>query len=109
MRPGTVGPTQGDAAAAVLGRSFGRHHYVVLGHRRSFEGTAAMFAASVLAIGAVFLAFGAPIGGGVLGAALIAAALASLVEAVCPWGLDNLLVPATVALSLTLTRGGLWG
>lgn len=99
----------GDAAAAVLGRRYGRTHYEVLGHRRSLEGTMAMVCASVLAIGAAFLAFGAPIDAGVVYAALLTAVLASAVEAVCPWGLDNLLVPAVVALTLTLTRGGLWG
>jgi phytol kinase len=99
----------GDAAAALVGRQFGRTHYEVFGHRRSLEGSVAMAAMSFVAIGAVFMTFGAPVDGGVVGAAVIVAVAASLVEAVCPWGLDNLLVPASVALVLSISHGGLWG
>jgi len=99
----------GDAAAAIVGRRYGRHHYVVLDHRRSLEGSAAMFCVGTVAVLASFFAFGAPVDSGVVVAALITAALATLVEAVCPWGLDNLLVPATVAATLVLTRSAVWG
>jgi phytol kinase len=99
----------GDAAAAIIGRRYGRTHYVVLDHQRSVEGSIAMFAASVVAILASFLAFGAPIDSGVVIAAFVTAFLATVVEAVCPWGLDNLLVPATVAITMFLTRAAVWG
>ena len=99
----------GDAAAALVGQRFGRSHYEVLGHRRSLEGSAAMFSLSLLAVLASFLAFGAPVGAGVVAAAALTALLATAVEAVCPFGLDNILVPATVALTLILTRAQVWG
>jgi dolichol kinase len=68
-----------------------------------------MFCASTVAVLVSFYAFGAPVDSGVVVAALITALAATLVEAVCPWGLDNLLVPVTVAVTLVLTRPGVWG
>jgi dolichol kinase len=99
----------GDAAAAIVGRRWGKTHYLVLDHQRSLEGSAAMFCASTIAVLASFYAFGAPVDSGVFIAALITALAATLIDAVCPWGLDNLLVPATVAVTLVLTRAGVWG
>ncbi|RKZ12798.1 hypothetical protein DRQ53_14280, partial [bacterium] len=87
----------------------GRTQYTVFDHQRSLEGSMAMFSASLLAIVAAFMVFGAPVDGGVLVAALITAAIATVVEAVCPWGLDNLLIPATVAITMVLLRDGVWG
>jgi dolichol kinase len=101
--------TFGDAAAAIVGGYYGRTHYVLLDHRRSVEGSAAMFVGSVLAILGAFLVFGAPVGGAVVLAAVIAAAVATGVEAVCPWGLDNLLIPASVVAMLLVTKAGVWG
>ena len=99
----------GDAAAALVGRRHGRHHFELFDHRRSLEGSVAMLAAGSVAVVAAFLAFGAPVDSGVIAVAVLAAALAAGVEAICPWGLDNLLIPATVAVTLVLTRGGIWG
>jgi dolichol kinase len=99
----------GDASGALVGRRFGRRHYVVLGHQRSLEGSAAMFAASFLAVVAAFVVFSAPVNSSVLLGAVIAATVATGVEAVCPWGLDNLLIPVSVAGTMLLTRGTVWG
>ena len=101
--------TLGDAAGALVGRHLGRLHYVVLDHQRSLEGTAAMFAASFLAVVAAFVVFSAPVDASVLLGAAIAAAVATAVEGVCPWGLDNLLIPVSVAGTMLLTRGTVWG
>jgi dolichol kinase len=101
--------TFGDAAAAIVGGYYGRTHYVLLDHQRSLEGSAAMFVGSVLAILGAFLVFGAPVGGAVVLAAVIAAAVATGVEAMCPWGLDNLLIPASVVATLLVTKSGVWG
>jgi dolichol kinase len=101
--------TFGDAAAAVVGRSCGRTKYVLLDHQRSVEGSSAMFVASFLAIVGAFLVFGAPVGSAVVLAAVLAAAVATAVEAVCPWGLDNLLIPVSVVATLMATRGVVWG
>jgi phytol kinase len=99
----------GDAAGALVGRRFGRTRYTVFDHQRSLEGSTAMFCASLLAIAAAFMVFGIPLTGGIMISAVIVAALATGVEAVCPWGLDNLLIPATVAIAMVLLRDGVWG
>ena len=96
--------TWGDALAAVLGRRFGRRSYTVMGSTRSLEGSAVMFlvgwAATLIPL--LFLA-PAPLG---LPVALVAAAVtalgAALIEALSPWGIDNLTVPAVSALILAL-------
>ncbi|RKZ12479.1 hypothetical protein DRQ53_14715, partial [bacterium] len=49
----------GDAAGALVGRRFGRTQYTVFDHQRSLEGSMAMFSASLLAIVAAFMVFGA--------------------------------------------------
>ncbi|MEZ4653162.1 MAG: phosphatidate cytidylyltransferase [Candidatus Eisenbacteria bacterium] len=81
----------GDAAAALVGRRWGRHRYRVGTGWRSIEGSIAMFVLSVVAIIAVGFWVGAspypfPI-------ILLAAAVATLLEAGSRWGMDNLLVP----------------
>jgi dolichol kinase len=68
-----------------------------------------MFAASFLAVVAAFVVFSAPVDASVLLGAAIAAAVATAVEGVCPWGLDNLLIPVSVAGTMLLTRGTVWG
>ncbi len=91
--------TWGDALAAVVGRRYGKRHYTVLNATRSLEGSLTMFALSALAAGLALALFG---GRNPVGAALLAAAGATLIEAVSPWGLDNLSIPAVSALLLTV-------
>ena len=91
--------TWGDALAAVVGGRFGRRRYNVLGHMRSLEGSATMFVVSALA---TWLALGASLS--VAPVALITALAATLVEAISPWGIDNLTVPAASALILAIIR-----
>lgn len=95
--------TWGDAFAAIIGKRYGRRRYALLGahSRRSLEGSAAMFAFSFLSVWITLLVFGAPFGAAIL-FALVMAFLATLVEAVSPAGLDNLLVPASSALAYPL-------
>jgi phytol kinase len=99
-----------DAAAAILGRTYGRHRYTALGSKRSVEGSLAF-----LAFGALALVVTNLVGGLVdqrpFGAALLAAlgeaprnlALvvpAAIAEAITPAGLDNLVVPILVAAAV---------
>ncbi len=94
--------TWGDALAAVVGQRFGRTQYRVLGHTRTLEGSATMFLISVIA---VFLALGPlPIGARLL-VALTMGFSAMLAEAVSPWGIDNLTVPAISAAILLVMVG----
>ena len=103
---GAMALTWGDALAALVGRRWGRHRYSVAGSVRSWEGSAAMFLASLAAITLTlallpgsWLSPQAPsLGiGRVVAAALLAAGVATLVEAVSPRGLDNLGVPLVAA------------
>jgi phytol kinase len=91
--------TWGDALAAVVGKRYGRRHYTVLNATRSLEGSLTMFALSLLSTGLALILFGEP---NPLVAALGTAVGATLIEAVSPWGLDNLTVPAVSALLLCL-------
>ncbi|HEY72309.1 MAG: hypothetical protein B6I34_01870 [Anaerolineaceae bacterium 4572_32.1] len=99
---GLMPMTWGDALAAVLGRRFGRRTYTVLGSTRSLEGSGVMFLAGWAATLAALLLLGAA---DPLTAVWVAAATAlgaTAVEAVSPWGIDNLTVPAVSALILVL-------
>ena len=94
--------TWGDALAAVIGRRIGRRRYTVVGSTRSLEGSAVMFlvgwAATLVSL--LLLAPISPVTAVV--AAAVTALGAAVVEAVSPWGIDNLTVPAISALILTL-------
>lgn len=97
----------GDAAAAIAGERWGRHPLVDLpGHRKTWEGTAAMALASFawlwLTAGPWFPA--GPGGAGPPAPAALAAVAAALaaVEAASPHGLDNLAVPWIGAVLLVL-------
>ncbi|MBE9008092.1 phosphatidate cytidylyltransferase [Fortiea sp. LEGE XX443] len=99
---GIMSMTWGDALAALIGKRFGRHQYQVGSSVRSWEGSLAMFLASVTAIFLVLLllpaSFLSPLSVSVgvkqaLLTALVSASFATLVEAISPHGTDNLSVP----------------
>ncbi|MBO9349063.1 MAG: phosphatidate cytidylyltransferase [Chloroflexus sp.] len=99
---GTMAMTWGDALAAIVGKRWGRHHYQIGRGRRSFEGSAAMFAASFVAMlltllltpGSALSPQSVPIGfNAALIASLVAALAATIAEGVSPHGTDNLSVP----------------
>jgi phytol kinase len=99
---GLMPMTWGDALAAVVGRRIGRRRYTVLGSTRSVEGSMTMFFASWVAASVALLLFGPS---GPITAVWVAAVTAfgaAVVEAVSPWGIDNLTVPAVSALILAV-------
>jgi phytol kinase len=108
---GVMAMTWGDALASIVGQRWGRRAYTVWGHRRTWEGSAALFISSLVAVGLTLLLLPgsslspstAPIQAG---AALLYAAIASLVamlaESVSPAGTDNLSVPILTAATLYL-------
>ncbi|HLO88048.1 MAG TPA: SEC59/DGK1/VTE5 family protein [Nostocaceae cyanobacterium] len=107
---GVMAMTWGDALAALIGQHFGKHKYKIGNSVRSWEGSAAMFLASAIAIFLVLLILpGSPLGllaaplslNKVILAAFIGGICATLVEGVAPHGTDNLSVPL-------LTSGVLW-
>jgi phytol kinase len=88
----------GDAAAALIGRRFGRHPYTAGGARKSLEGSAAFFAVAVLV--------GALIPGAESVAAVAVFALATtLAEAFAGDGFDNAAIPLAGLLALRLFSG----
>jgi phytol kinase len=87
----------GDAAAALVGRRFGRRRYRVGSAVRSVEGSSAMALASLVALIIAMAVFRphVPL------AALVGVALwATLIEALSLFGTDNVLVPVGTALAL---------
>ena len=112
---GAMALTWGDALAALVGQRWGRHRYQVSGSERSWEGSAAMFLASLVAIFlALVLLSGSPLSprspplsvGDALLAALPAAGAATLAEAVAPNGTDNLSVPLAAAVIVLIGMRG---
>jgi phytol kinase len=99
--------TWGDALAAVVGRRIGRRHYTVMASTRSLEGSVAMFVTGWVATLAALLLLAPPgLGpGAAIGAAALTALGAALVEAISPWGIDNLTVPAVSAAIVVALLG----
>jgi len=106
---GVMAMTWGDALASIVGGRWGRHGYTIWGHRRTWEGSFTMFLASLAAIGLTLLILpgsalspaSEPLRGGTAAlATFLAAAVATLAEAVAPAGTDNLSVPLFTAATL---------
>ncbi|HMA33028.1 MAG TPA: DUF92 domain-containing protein [Chloroflexia bacterium] len=100
--------TWGDAAAALVGRRWGRHRYVIGGQTRSLEGSAAMAGATGISVALVLggLAPGLYSGGAALVTAGLAGIAAALLEPAAPRGQDNLSVPIGVGVLLWLLETG---
>lgn len=95
--------TWGDGLAAVIGRRYGRRFYRSGAVTKSLEGSAAFFVAGFLATWlALWILPGEPDISplAALAPAGLAVALATILEAVTRWGLDNLTVTAAAAAVL---------
>jgi dolichol kinase len=106
---GAMAMTWGDALAAIVGKRWGRRRYTLAGTTRSWEGSAAMFGASALAMLLTLLllpgsalAPNSPAPGPLVStaAALAAALVATGAEAVSPAGIDNISVPLLAGLTV---------
>lgn len=82
----------GDAAAAIVGRAFGRHPYTFLGAKKSIEGSAAMLVVSWAAVFGTLVLFKTEPAAAAAIAGLLAA-VGTALEAAGKNGLDNLTVP----------------
>jgi dolichol kinase len=109
----TMAMTLGDAAASLVGYRWGAHPYRVLGHTRSWEGTAAMAAVSLVAIGATLAWLSGSAlspnsvpmtASQVLVTTIVGAAVATVAEGLSPAGTDNLSVPLLAGLAMFLVR-----
>jgi phytol kinase len=88
----------GDAAAALIGRRFGRHPYAVGRARKSFEGSCAFFA--VAAVVCALLP-----GAGSIAAVAAFALATTLAEAFAGDGFDNAAIPVAGLIALRLFTG----
>jgi phytol kinase len=92
----------GDAAAALVGKAFGRHpirHPRIAG-TKTVEGTAAMLVVAGLAIFLTLLAYAGRSWTVSLIVALLVAPVCAAVELFSPRGLDTLTVPLSAALTI---------
>jgi phytol kinase len=99
----------GDAAASIVGQKIGRHQFNVFS-KKSFEGTTAMFLTTFVSVTLSLLLFSylCPFSTYTLVlASLTVAAVATLLEALTPKGLDNLTVPLISALIFLFLIGGI--
>lgn len=96
--------TWGDALAAVIGQRFGKRLFSIVGSQRSLEGSVTMFVVGWVAtiIPLVLLTPSGMSLGTAIGIAALTAFAAAIVEAISPWGIDNLTVPAISAIVLVL-------
>lgn len=89
-----------DAAAALVGQKIGKHKYKILSHTKSLEGSAAFFVVAVIIT--FFAVFVAPAGLSLaVPIVLLLPIVATLVEAIVPYGLDNLFLPIVVTIALS--------
>lgn len=100
----------GDAAAALVGKRFGRHHIEgrLVEGRKSVEGTVAMFTVAFLAVMAVLLARDAAAWQGWMPIAAATAAVVAVVELYTRNGMDTLTCPLAAAATL-IPLLHLWG
>lgn len=87
-----------DGLAAIVGVQYGnRLKYLIYGHTKSWAGTLCFFVVSLAILAGLKYWAGMPLE---LGHVVLISALATVVENVAVFGLDNLLVPVLVALLL---------
>nr|WP_228025349.1 diacylglycerol/polyprenol kinase family protein [cf. Phormidesmis sp. LEGE 11477] len=93
---GILTMTWGDGLAALVGQRFGAHPYQIWGEKKSWEGSLTMLLVSYIVSASVLLAVQGPILTTWLVAA-IAAIVATVLEAISKYGIDNLSVPLGTA------------
>ncbi len=103
----------GDAAAALVGKSCGKHkiHIKFADEHKSVEGSAAMFAVSFISVAAVLALRGGMGPGAIALTAAVTAAVSSFAELCSKNGMDTLICPisamAVLIALLRLTGGGI--
>ena len=84
----------GDGLAALAGTNFKSKKFVIFGNEKTVIGSITMFVASFIAISILALCFNQFSIFGVL----IVSAVATLIEAISPFGLDNITVPILTSI-----------
>lgn len=85
----------GDGFAAVIGLFYGKHKYTIFKGHKSIEGSLAMLLVSALVV-YTYLSYTTPVMSWTM--VIVIPVLATLIEAISPYGLDNLFVPLITAL-----------
>ena len=86
----------GDGMAALIGQRFGAHPYQVWGEKKSWEGSLTMLGVSYLVCAFVLLGIQGPVIS-TWAIALAVAIVATVLESVSKYGIDNLSVPLGTA------------
>lgn len=94
---GLLAMALGDAAAAIFGKRYGTRRYTILGHSRTMEGSMAMFLVTGAVIAVVLGAMEGYSWHPAVAFGLVTGTAAAGIEAVCPFGSDNLFVPLGTA------------
>lgn len=88
----------GDGFASVIGEKWGKHRYRFWKREKSWEGSMAMFFFAVVGtVLVLYLLLTLPLGVA-LWRAVAVGLVAAVIEAVSPWGTDNLTVPILSAI-----------
>lgn len=85
----------GDGLAAVIGKKYGRHKYNIFNNEKSIEGSITMFVISTV-VALVILSIFSP--EAILIKSLTLGLVAAIIEAISPFGLDNLFVPILTSM-----------
>jgi len=88
-----------DAAGGVVGQRYGSHAFRQLSTVRTLEGSVAVFVMAVL-VTTLVLVSRDPLIAPAIAMGIIVGAVVVTAEAVSPWGLDNLTIPAVVVTFL---------
>jgi len=90
--------TWGDGLAALVGQRWGQHPYQVWGEKKSWEGSLAMLLVSYGVCASVLLTVQGPMAATWLIAAVVAV-VATALESISKYGIDNLSVPLGTAVA----------
>jgi len=105
---GILAMSYGDGFASVIGLKFGKKKYNVLGDKKSYAGSAAMFVLTFVAAIIALLYYGISITPYILLVLAFIALVAAIVEGLTPKGLDNFSVPfVTVFLYWLILLSGI--
>lgn len=85
----------GDGLAAIIGKKYGKIKFHVFGNEKSFAGSLTMFLASFI-VTAIILAIYSP--DNLFFISFYIAIFSTLIEAISPFGLDNLTVPILTSI-----------
>jgi phytol kinase len=90
-----------DAAAAVVGKRFGKgNSYEIFGQAKSFAGSVAFLAASLLITGYILVASPGDFEGALLLVAVLLPVILTIAENIGVYGVDNLLIPLIAVVAL---------